>query len=119
MNPLKCIDVDECEHGVVEFSDGVVQKACQRNAYCENAFGYYMCHCISGPFSNQGPIFSIVYSIQYTIQDDRSANQRSIFIKIIWTITYDMDHNILHGPYHMGHIIWFISYGTYNMNHII
>ena len=60
MNPLKCIDVDECEHGVVEFSDGVVQKACQRNAYCENAFGYYMCHCISGPFSNQGPNLSLV-----------------------------------------------------------
>ena len=53
--------MDECEHGVVEFSDGVVQKACQRNAYCENAFGYYMCHCISGPFSNQGPILSLVY----------------------------------------------------------
>ena len=45
---VKCIDIDECANDLLK-SEGV-QRACQSNAECVNAFGYYMCHCISGAF---------------------------------------------------------------------
>ena len=44
---LKCVDINECENNVLK-SEGV-EGPCQSNAECVNAFGYYMCHCISGP----------------------------------------------------------------------
>ena len=78
LKPFQCIDIDECEHGVVKFSDGIVQRACQRNAYCENAFGYYMCHCISGPFFyHRSKLARPTLSLVYT------ANYRSSFLPVI------------------------------------
>ena len=45
---VKCVDINECENAELK-SEGV-EGPCQSNAECVNEFGYYMCHCISGPF---------------------------------------------------------------------